>query len=736
MANWLQHNARLAWDRLQKGLFGIDWGAGPDPSGYQWSQDWVRGLEMMRTGSEVARPYEQVGPYQRVVSVISRDAAAVPWEMFAMDSEQEPGDDPIPNHQVLQLWKRPNDYMLGNQLFIGSYISKMVFGEWIWYYPDLTIGRRDGLRATQASSGEIMLLNPRAIRIEVNDAGEVEYWHRDAKTGVETQLDSDRITMSKRYNPYNPLRGLPLSTAIMADLAGYYAAAEWNKRFFGDQNGVPTLVFKPGEKSQADQNKRDDFARRWNQKHAGRRGIGVMPGGWDVVDLGISQRDMDFNELRQFGRDEFLAAGGVPPLVAGYLTRSVTYNASEQKEVYWESTITNFITEEQAVLNEDFLPKVGVTDRVFPNWDLVKALLENLNEKTTVAKEWFAMGLSKQVINERLDMGWDPDQIEDYEQGYLGFALAPVDLLSEPRTPAGPAGDPDDMTEEQEEKAEKFFRTVNRKRRERKALSDGGREQRRTMVWKGIIVRTRDIELRLDTVIRKHMNAIRREALEYVDGLKGWLDRQRLTSVGKFNREVVLKQDGPDFFDVEAFKRLLQELTAPIHRQAVTRGGESVIADIGIGINFNLQDPRVAAKLAELSHKITRIDDTIELALRESLVIGLGEGESPQQLAARVRDVMDASVSRSMTIARTETGFAFNTGRNEGMKQAGITRHEWLTARDPKVRETHVAEDGHVTDVGEPFPITKLLYPQDPSGPPGEIINCRCVAIPVLEGET
>ena len=72
---------------------------------------------------------------------------------------------------------------------------------------------------------------------------------------------------------------------------------------------------------------------------------------------GARPRGRDFAALRQFGRDEVLPNAGVPPLIAGYLPRPITYNASEQKQLYWESTISNFITEEQAVkvlrANED-----------------------------------------------------------------------------------------------------------------------------------------------------------------------------------------------------------------------------------------------------------------------------------------------------------------------------------------------------------------------------------------------
>jgi uncharacterized protein with gpF-like domain len=55
---------------------------------------------------------------------------------------------------------------------------------------------------------------------------------------------------------------------------------------------------------------------------------------------------------------------------------------------------------------------------------------------------------------------------------------------------------------------------------------------------------------------------------------------------------------------------------------------------------------------------------------------------------------------------------------------------EWLTARDDRVRDSHQELDGEVAAVGDRFS-NGLLYPLDPAGPPEEIVNCRCVALPV-----
>jgi SPP1 gp7 family putative phage head morphogenesis protein len=102
-------------------------------------------------------------------------------------------------------------------------------------------------------------------------------------------------------------------------------------------------------------------------------------------------------------------------------------------------------------------------------------------------------------------------------------------------------------------------------------------------------------------------------------------------------------------------------------------------------------------------------------------------------MAKRVRKVMGVHQSRSMTIARTETGFAFADGRHIAMKENGIKKQEWLTARDSNVRDSHKI-DGQVRSIGRRFS-NGLLRPLDPNGKAKDVINCRCTVVPVLDGD-
>jgi len=88
--------------------------------------------------------------------------------------------------------------------------------------------------------------------------------------------------------------------------------------------------------------------------------------------------------------------------------------------------------------------------------------------------------------------------------------------------------------------------------------------------------------------------------------------------------------------------------------------------------------------------------------------------------------------ARAQRIARTEAGATANKARTAEMARAGIQRHEWSSANDEHVRASHASADGQVQSVGAPFP-NGLRWPNDPLAPAGEVVNCRCVTIPVID---
>jgi SPP1 gp7 family putative phage head morphogenesis protein len=110
----------------------------------------------------------------------------------------------------------------------------------------------------------------------------------------------------------------------------------------------------------------------------------------------------------------------------------------------------------------------------------------------------------------------------------------------------------------------------------------------------------------------------------------------------------------------------------------------------------------------------------------------MAEGATFAEIQKTVRGAFNTSLSRSTTIARTEVGSITTRARFVAMREAGVSKHEWISARDKNVRESHEKVDGEIVEIGEEFS-NGLRFPLDPEGEAEEVINCRCDVAPVSD---
>lgn len=101
---------------------------------------------------------------------------------------------------------------------------------------------------------------------------------------------------------------------------------------------------------------------------------------------------------------------------------------------------------------------------------------------------------------------------------------------------------------------------------------------------------------------------------------------------------------------------------------------------------------------------------------------GAAKGERYETIAKEVMRQMDVAESRAKLIARDQMA-KLNASITEAKQTAlGITEYEWITAGDERVREEHRANNGKVFKWNDP----------PDTGHPGEDINCRCIARPII----
>lgn len=120
------------------------------------------------------------------------------------------------------------------------------------------------------------------------------------------------------------------------------------------------------------------------------------------------------------------------------------------------------------------------------------------------------------------------------------------------------------------------------------------------------------------------------------------------------------------------------------------------------------------------------------VALRERVELNATQGYRFDRLINSIKNRYSVSENKAAFLARQETSLFLAKFREKRFADGGVRRYRWSTAGDERVRSSHAHLNGQVFSYDQP-PIT------DPTtaarNNPGQDYNCRCVDIPVFEGQ-
>jgi F like protein len=154
--------------------------------------------------------------------------------------------------------------------------------------------------------------------------------------------------------------------------------------------------------------------------------------------------------------------------------------------------------------------------------------------------------------------------------------------------------------------------------------------------------------------------------------------------------------------------------------------------------DFDPGDPYIVANLAMTYNLLVRIPDEVHAKVVKEILEGTNAGESTEQIAQRVDNVLEFSgsenwVSRARTIATTETTRNFGSSMlahgllTEKNGRQGLTK-QWDTVMDGKERMAHQLANNQTQPLNQPFIVDGelLMHPAAPNGSPDNVIGCRC----------
>lgn len=114
--------------------------------------------------------------------------------------------------------------------------------------------------------------------------------------------------------------------------------------------------------------------------------------------------------------------------------------------------------------------------------------------------------------------------------------------------------------------------------------------------------------------------------------------------------------------------------------------------------------------------------------ITELLDEGFAKGARVEDLRAQIKERFNVSKSKADLLARDQVLKANAAITQTRQKQAGIVSYTWSTSSDERVRPMHDDLEGTVQQWDDP-PVTNENGDRNH---PGEDIQCRCIALPIL----
>ena len=137
---------------------------------------------------------------------------------------------------------------------------------------------------------------------------------------------------------------------------------------------------------------------------------------------------------------------------------------------------------------------------------------------------------------------------------------------------------------------------------------------------------------------------------------------------------------------------------------------------------------RVAAWQIEAASYIVALPDEAVTRLERMMVTRFTDGSRVETIAAAFSEQLGVTDRHARLLARDQTAKLNAAVAREDFAAAGIGSYVWSTSDDDRVREDHAELDGTEHRWDDP-PIADARTGQ--RGHPGEVVQCRCVALPV-----
>jgi len=337
-------------------------------------------------------------------------AGSVPYVVQKSTSEGWEADE---ESTLLKLLQNPCPSMSGSQLLQAITAQLDIAGA---FHARVIRGGRGGNVPLEIWPLEIGSVSPRFR------GSELVGWKHEPFGLPAQNLELNEIMCLRHTHPDGVYKGMSAVRAGGKAIDIDNDASDWQKVTMqnrGIPDGVFTLEGEVGvdEWEEARRQVRDQYT-----------GLSSAREPWVLANASFSQMsqsmaDLDFMEGRKMTRSEICSVLDVPEPLIGIYENATLSNIETARKIFWRDTLVPLLTDISDQMTRFFTGGKGV--RIRFDFTSVSALQDSLQEKMSVAKDLFSLGVPLSEINRRLEMNLEIDQIPGAEVGYTAGGLVP-----------------------------------------------------------------------------------------------------------------------------------------------------------------------------------------------------------------------------------------------------------------------------------------------------------------------
>ena len=593
-----------------------------------------------------------------------------PYLRKAVDIEE------VTDHPFFDLLKNVNGFNNQFDLKELTTIFLELTGNSYWYLPSNGLG----------TPAEIWVLYSQWMRI-IPDPKEFIKGYVLERGMKKIKFDESEIVHFKYPSPFSEFYGMG---PLMGGANAYNlekSMTDYEKAMF-ENMGRPdiALIAKKGlGKGEPERIKKQWMARYGGENKAGR--VAILQGDLELKDFNFAPREMSYLAGRKKTKEQIANAFGIP--MSMLTTEAVNLaNAKAGNYQHAKNAILPRCRRFEEKLNEKLLPRYD--ERLFCAFD-------------NPVPEDMELKLKERQVN--IQTGFAPI---DEERQLVGREAIGLDkpLLPNNLLPVG-------SNKGEKGEFDELVKDVAREIAEKIGDSPTNGEKLRERKWQIFIKRQSPYERKFITKLKE---------------LFGKQEAEVLANMKRTPKAVKADWEEDWLFNEKLWIERFGKEGKPFIGGVFEMAGQSALEDLGIAIDFDIDNPRaqkwLGSRLEEYSKSVNGTTlDSIKRTLRE----GVAEGESIPKLRKRVQKVFEGcSKYRAQMISRTETITASNQGNLEAYRQSGVVEKKiFYCAIDERTCEECLSMHEEEVGLDENF--------SGGISAPSVHPNCRCTILPKVE---